>query len=85
MNSGDTAFVLVSAALVMLKLSFLHRVSQSDIARMWRCDQTRVSRTLTSARAHIASETMRMIKAADPDLEIDWDDFKRLCAYGIDI
>ncbi len=71
--------------LVMLKLSFLHGVSQTEIARMWQCDQTRISRTLSSARAQIAAETIRMIKARDPDLEIDWDDFKRLCAYGIDL
>jgi RNA polymerase sigma factor (sigma-70 family) len=71
--------------LVMLKLSFLHGVSQTDISRMWRCDQTRVSRTLSAARAQIAAETMRAIHEAEPDLQIDWDDFKRLCAYGIDI
>ncbi|MCB1228879.1 MAG: RNA polymerase sigma factor [Verrucomicrobiae bacterium] len=71
--------------LVMLKLSFLHNVSQTDIARMWQCDQTRVSRTLSSARAQIAAETIRAIKAKEPTLDIDWDDFKRLCAYGIDI
>lgn len=71
--------------LVMLKLSFLHGVSQTEIARMWRCDQTRVSRTLSTARSQIAAETIRAIKAKEPDLEIDWDDFKRLCAYGIEI
>lgn len=70
--------------LVMLKLSFLHGVSQTEIARMWRCDQTRISRTLSSARSRIASETLRLIREADPELEIDWDDFKRLCAYGIE-
>ena len=71
--------------LVMLKLSFIHGVSQTDIARMWQCDQTRVSRTLSTARSQIAAETMRAIRAAEPDLQIDWDDFKRLCAYGIEI
>ncbi|MBL9155274.1 MAG: RNA polymerase sigma factor [Verrucomicrobiales bacterium] len=70
--------------LVMLKLSFLHGVSQTEIARMWRCDQTRISRTLSNARSRIASETLRLIREADPELEIDWDDFKRLCAYGIE-
>lgn len=70
--------------LVMLKLSFLHGVSQMEIARMWRCDQTRVSRTLSAARQRIATETMRVIREADPSLEIDWDDFKRLCASGIE-
>ena len=71
--------------LVMLKLSFLHGVSQTDIARMWHCDQTRISRTLSTARTQIATETMESIRAAEPELQIDWDDFKRLCAYGIDI
>ncbi|MCB1077158.1 MAG: RNA polymerase sigma factor [Verrucomicrobiae bacterium] len=70
--------------LVMLKLSFLHGVSQTEIARIWQCDQTRVSRTLSSARSRIATETLRIIKEADPDLHLDWDDFKRLCAYGIE-
>lgn len=70
--------------LVMLKLSFLHGVSQTEIARMWRCDQTRISRTLSAARGRIAAETLRIIREADPDLELDWDDFKRLCAYGIE-
>ena len=81
-----TAFAsLEPDVLVMLKLSFIHGVSQTDIARMWQCDQTRVSRTLSTARSQIAAETMRAIRAAEPDLQIDWDDFKRLCAYGIEI
>ncbi len=71
--------------LLMLKLSYLHGLSQSVIARMWQCDQTRVSRTLTSARQQIAAETMRALQEADPDLEIEWEDFKRLCAVGIEI
>lgn len=71
--------------LLMLKLSYLYGISQTVIARMWQCDQTRVSRALTSARQQIAAETMRSIKAADPDLEIEWEDFKRLCAAGLDL
>jgi RNA polymerase sigma factor (sigma-70 family) len=70
--------------LVMLKLSYLHGVSQTVIARMWNCDQTRVSRALSSAREQIAAETMRVLKASDPDLQIDYEDFKRLAAYGIE-
>ena len=72
-------------ALLMLKLSYLHGVSQAVIAHMWQCDQTRVSRALTSAREHIATHTMALIKKADPDLELEWEDFKRLCAAGIEI
>lgn len=71
--------------LLMLKLSYLHGVSQSVIANMWQCDQTRVSRSLTSAREEIATATMTLIKEADPDLNLEWDDFKRLCAAGIEL
>ena len=71
--------------LLMLKLSYLHGVSQTVIARMWNCDQTRVSRALTTARAQVASETMQALRAAEPDLDLEWDDFKRLCSFGIEI
>ncbi|MDF1826148.1 MAG: sigma-70 family RNA polymerase sigma factor [Verrucomicrobiales bacterium] len=71
--------------LLMLKLSYLHGISQTLIARMWRCDQTRVSRSLTSARTQIASETMQFIQQQDADLQIDWEDFQKLCAAGLDL
>lgn len=81
----DAFATLEPDLLVMLKLSFLHGISQTDIARMWNCDQTRISRNLSAARSQIAAATMQAIQAADPDLNLDWDDFKRLCAYGIEI
>lgn len=71
--------------LLMLKLSYLHGISQTLISRMWRCDQTRVSRSLTSARSQIASETMQFIQNQDADLQIDWEDFQKLCAAGLDL
>ena len=85
-NAIKSAFnSLAPDTLLMLKLSYLHGVSQSTIAIMWQCDQTRVSRSLTSAREQIATETMALIEKADPDLELNWDDFKRLCAAGIEL
>jgi len=71
--------------LLMLKLSYLHGVSQTVIARMWQCDQTRVSRSLSAAREQIAATTMRAIQQADPSLELEWEDFQRLCAAGLDL
>lgn len=71
--------------LLMLKLSYLHGISQTVIARMWRCDQTRVSRSLTAAREQIAQVTMRTIREADAGLELDWEDFQKLCAAGLDL
>lgn len=71
--------------LLMLKLSYLHGVSQTTIARMWQCDQTRVSRALTAARQQVASVTMRRIKEADSSLNLEWEDFQKLCAAGLDL
>lgn len=71
--------------LLMLKLSYLHGISQSVIAQMWQCDQTRVSRSLTSAREQIAAVTMRTIQDADSSLSLEWEDFQKLCAAGLDL
>lgn len=71
--------------LLMLKLSYLHGISQTVIAGMWQCDQTRVSRALTAARQQIAAETMRAIREADSSLELEWEDFHKLCAAGLDL
>lgn len=81
-----TAFdSLAPDVLLMLKLSYIHGVSQSVIARLWQCDQTRVSRSLTSAREQIAAVTMRTIREADTELELEWEDFQKLCAAGIEL
>lgn len=71
--------------LLMLKLSYLHGISQAAIARMWQCDQTRVSRTLTAARQQVAAETMKRIRAADERLDLEWEDFQKLCAAGLEL
>jgi hypothetical protein len=52
---------------------------------MWQCDQTRVSRTLTAARQQVASETMKRIREADDSLQLEWEDFQKLCAAGLDL
>lgn len=71
--------------LLMLKLSYLHGVSQANIARMWQCDQTRVSRSLTAAREQVATVTMKKIREADSSLNLEWEDFQKLCAAGLDL
>jgi RNA polymerase sigma factor (sigma-70 family) len=71
--------------LLMMKLSYLHGVSQAVIARMWQCDQTRVSRSLTAAREQVAAVTMQRIREADSSLKLEWEDFQKLCAAGLDL
>ena len=71
--------------LLMMKLSYLHGVSQAIIARMWQCDQTRVSRLLTAAREQVAAVTMQRIREAYSSLKLEWEDFQKLCAAGLDL
>ncbi len=71
--------------LLMMKLSYLHGISQANIARMWQCDQTRVSRSLTAAREQVAAVTMQRIREADSSLQLEWEDFQKLCAAGLDL
>ena len=71
--------------LLMMKLSYLHGVSQAIIARMWQCDQTRVSRLLTAAREQVAAVTMQRIRETDSSLKLEWEDFQKLCAAGLDL
>lgn len=71
--------------LLMLKLSYLHGISQANIARMWQYDQTRVSRALTAAREQVAAVTMQRIREADSSLQLEWEDFHKLCAAGLDL
>lgn len=81
-----TAFdSLDPGVLLMLKLSYLHGISQSTIAQMWQCDQTRVSRALSLAKEQIATVTMTTIQEADSSLELEWEDFQKLCAAGLDL
>ncbi len=85
-NAIKTAFAsLEPDVLLMLKLSYLHGISQTVLADMWRVDQTRISRTLSAAREQIAAVTMREIRSSDPDIEIEWEDFKRLCSAGLEL
>jgi RNA polymerase sigma factor (sigma-70 family) len=71
--------------LLMMKLSYLHGISQANIAKMWQCDQTRVSRSLTAAREQVAAITMQRIREADSSLKLEWEDFQKLCAAGLDL
>ncbi len=71
--------------LLMLKLSYLHGISQAVIARMWQCDQTRISRTLTAARQQVAVATMKFIREADHAVTLEWEDFQKLCAAGLEL
>ena len=63
----------------MLRMVYLHGFSQRDLARLWNCHESRVSRHLNQASEQIEKETLDAVKIADPWLKLDWQDFVDLC------
>jgi RNA polymerase sigma factor (sigma-70 family) len=65
--------------LLMLRLVYLHGFSQREVATLWNCHEAKISRHLNQALERIEKETLAAVKAADPWLKLDWQDFIDLC------
>ncbi len=74
------AFSLCSAeAVVILRLVYLHDVTQREIVRMLGCSEAKVSRLLSSTMREIETTALAEIKRRDPWLELTWQDLLDLC------
>ena len=79
-DSLQKAFTACSEeGLLMLRLVYLHGLSQRDVARLWNCHESTVSRVLNQALAQIESCTLEELKLKDPWLTLNWQDFLDLC------
>jgi RNA polymerase sigma factor (sigma-70 family) len=65
--------------LVLLRLVYLHDVTQREMVRMLGWHESKVSRTLSQAMRQIERDTLREVKRRDPWLELTWQDFLDLC------
>lgn len=74
-----------SDAYLLLQLVYIHGVMQREAARMFGWHESKISRTLDQAMADIAARTIRNVRAADPWLEVNWEDFLQLCQSGEDL
>jgi RNA polymerase sigma-70 factor len=68
-----------SEEIVMLHLVHLHQLTQREVASLWGCHESYVSRRLKSAEERIAEITLETIRAYDPLVNLNWTDFLRLC------
>jgi RNA polymerase sigma factor (sigma-70 family) len=66
-------------AMVILQLVFIQGMTQRQVAKLWGCHETKISRMLDSAMDRIAEDTLRAVQEADPWLSLRWDDFLELC------
>ena len=65
--------------LLMLRLVYLHGVSQRELMRMWGWSESKVSRQLTRAMEQIEQSTLEHLRQKDPWLALTWQDFVDLC------
>jgi len=66
-------------AIVLLRLVYLHELTQREIVRMLGWSESKVSRFMGSAMEQIETRTLRELKKRDPWLELSWQDFVDLC------
>ena len=64
---------------VLLQLAHLDGLHVVELAKMFDCGIASVSRNVGRAGGEIAEATMQYIKANDPWLELQWNDFLDLC------
>jgi len=66
-------------ARVLLRLVYLHELSQREIVQMLGWSESKVSRFLSKAMEEIEKHTLAEVKKRDPWLELTWQDFVELC------
>ncbi len=68
-----------SQELLLLRLVYLHGVTQREVCRMLGWTEAKVSRTLSAAMQEIESSTLRQLRSRDPLLKLTWADLVELC------
>lgn len=66
-------------AMVLLRLVYLHELSQREIVTMLGWSESKVSRFMARAMEEIEKHTLSELKKRDPWLELGWQDFVDLC------
>jgi RNA polymerase sigma factor (sigma-70 family) len=65
--------------LLMLRLVYLHGLTQRELMRMWGWSESKVSRQLSQAMKRIEHTTLENLKKKDSWLDLTWQDFVDLC------
>src|SRR6185503_12423903 len=79
-DSLQSAFAACPAEdMLMLRLVYLHGLTQRELMKMWGWSESKVSRKLSSAMQQIEETTLKTLKQKDPWLDLKWQDFVDLC------
>jgi RNA polymerase sigma factor (sigma-70 family) len=66
-------------SLLLLRLVYLHGLTQREVCHMLGWTEAKVSRTLSAAMHEIERATLRHLASRDPLLKLTWPDFVELC------
>ncbi|SRR5581483_482831 len=64
---------------VMLQLVHYGNLTQSEVGRMWKMDESKISRILHQTQQALETDILTFIKQEEPFLDLTWDDFVQLC------
>jgi RNA polymerase sigma factor (sigma-70 family) len=64
---------------LLVQLAHANGLLGRELALMFSCSEAKISRNLERARHKIAADTMASVRAQDPWLELQWEDFVELC------
>jgi len=79
-GSLQRAFARCSAeVLVLLRLRYIHNLSQRELVRMLGWHESKISRLLSGALEDIQTATLSELKRRDPWLNLTWEDLLGLC------
>jgi RNA polymerase sigma factor (sigma-70 family) len=65
--------------MLMLRLVYVHGLTQRELVRMWHWSEFNLSRKLSKAMQLIQQSTLENLKKKDPWLNLTWQDFLDLC------
>jgi RNA polymerase sigma factor (sigma-70 family) len=66
--------------LIMLRLVYVHGLTQREVGRMFGWGESKMSRALSEAMEQIKTRTLEDLRRRDQRLELAWEDFLGLCA-----
>ncbi len=65
--------------LLLLCLVYLHGIKQKELADIYGCNESTISRWLDGTRKQIHADTLRGLEALDPATGLDWREIVQLC------
>jgi RNA polymerase sigma factor (sigma-70 family) len=90
-SAVETAFLACEPEdFVLLQLKHCDGLHGTELAILFDCDESVISRRLNKAQNHIAAMTVWKVRQIDPWLELQWTDFVDLCrtatpaCFGVD-